>query len=36
VRVRNDTCAEGYLRVVLLGDGVSTPPAEPCQRVEPE
>lgn len=36
VRVRNDTCAEAYLRVVLVADGVSTPPAEPCRRVEPE
>ena len=34
VRVRNDTCAEGYLRVVLLADGVSTPPAKPCQGVK--
>ncbi|HEY6723858.1 MAG TPA: hypothetical protein VI197_07495 [Polyangiaceae bacterium] len=34
VRVRNDTCAETYLRVVLLADGVSTPPAKPCQGVK--
>lgn len=34
VRVRNDTCAETYLRVVLLADGVSTPPAQPCQPVK--
>lgn len=34
VRVRNDTCAETYLRVVLLADGVSTSPAEPCQPVK--
>lgn len=34
VRVRNDTCAESYLRVVLVADGVSTPPAERCQAVK--
>ena len=36
VRVRNDTCAEGYLRVVLVADAVSTPPEEPCKAVAPE
>jgi len=34
VRVRNDTCAEGYLRVVLKADGASSPPAKPCKSVE--
>lgn len=34
VRVRNDTCAESYLRVVLVADGLSSPPAEPCHDVE--
>ena len=34
VRVRNDTCAEGYLRVVLKADGASSPPAESCKGVE--
>ena len=36
VRVRNDTCADGYLRVVLVADAVSTPPEEPCKAVAPE
>jgi hypothetical protein len=36
VRVRNDTCAEGYLRVELIADGLSSPPEEPCKPVEPE
>jgi len=36
VRVRNDTCAESYLRVVLEADGVSSPPAEPCKAVKNE
>ena len=34
VRVRNDTCAESYLRVVLEADGDSSPPAEPCHDVK--
>jgi len=34
VRVRNDTCAESYLRVVLVADGVSSPPTEPCHDVK--
>lgn len=36
VRVRNDTCAESYLRVELVADGLSTPPEQPCKAVEPE
>lgn len=34
VRVRNDTCAEGYLRVVLEAKGDASPPAEPCHDVK--
>jgi len=34
VRVRNDTCAESYLRVVLVADGNSSPPVEPCHDVK--
>ena len=36
VRVRNDTCSDGYLRVVLVADAASSPPEEPCKAVAPE